>query len=88
MKEENQKRLFSNDCSEEELHEIADWLQKEKVSLKGWSWFKNYWNGLDIKADTPELSGTNLLDKIHHQINLKMNAAGGSLEKTKKGKSA
>lgn len=74
MNEEIFQRFISNQCSEAELKIIASWLKKEDKSLKGWIWLKKYWNGLDTRNEIPELSGMNLLDRTHHQMNLRMSA--------------
>ena len=76
MNEEMLERFLSNKCSEDELKIVANWLQKEGKNLKGWIWLKKYWNGLDTGDEIPELSGMGLLDKTHHQMNLRMNTTG------------
>lgn len=75
MNEELFKRFLSNSCSREELATIGKWIEKEKVSINSWIWFKKLWRELDKNKEIPELSGKNLLDRTHHQINLRMNVA-------------
>jgi len=66
-----------------ELSELADWLKKEGNDINSWIWWKKYWKELDSSSEIPELSGMGLLDKIHHQINLKMRVDGDFSGKNK-----
>ena len=45
------ERFISNQCSKEELEEIANWLKKKDSSLKDRIWWKKYWNSIDTNRD-------------------------------------
>jgi ferric-dicitrate binding protein FerR (iron transport regulator) len=75
MKEEILERFLSNRCSKEELKTIAGWMKKESGSLESRIRWKKYWNGLNTNRDIPGLSEISLLNRIHHQLNIRLNAA-------------
>ncbi len=65
-------RYLNNSCSEKEFEELVDWVMKNAQDNEGNSWSMEHW-----KMFEPELKEKNekkygaLLDKIHHEINLK-----------------
>jgi ferric-dicitrate binding protein FerR (iron transport regulator) len=75
MDEKKIERFLSNQCSKEELNEIAEWLKNKNIGLEGRIWLKKYWKSLDTNRNIPELSEEGLLDRTHHLLNLRMNAA-------------
>ncbi len=75
MNEEIFIKFLTNRCSREELSAVGKWINKEHGSIHSKIWFKKYWRNLDLNKDTPDLSDKNLLDRTHHLINLRANAA-------------
>lgn len=65
-------KYLNNSCSEKEFEELVDWVMKNAHKNEGKSWSFDHW-----KMFEPELKEKNekkysaLLDKIHHEINLK-----------------
>ena len=65
-------KYLNNSCSAKEFEELVDWVMKNAQNKEGKSWSFEHW-----KMFEPELKEKNkgkysaLLDKIHHEINLK-----------------
>ena len=65
-------KYLNNDCSNEEFEMLVAWLKKERENTEDKNWILEDW-----RAFEPEISKVNtqkysaLLDKIHHEINLK-----------------
>lgn len=73
-------KYLNNNCSDQEFETLVAWIQNEAEQKKGKSWAFEEW-----KSFEPELSDANtqkysaLLDKIHHEINLKEQKKGKTL---------
>jgi transmembrane sensor len=65
-------KYLNNNCSDEEFEELAEWINKNGQNKESKSWSFDHW-----KTFEPELNNKNnerysaLLNKIHHEINLK-----------------
>ncbi|QGY47574.1 DUF4974 domain-containing protein [Maribellus comscasis] len=74
MNKEILNKYLNNICSDEEFEEIVRWIKLQSRSKEGRSWSFEQW-----KKFVPELKETEkkkyntLLDKIHHEINLRNN---------------
>ncbi|MGI6573439.1 MAG: FecR family protein [Fermentimonas sp.] len=65
-------KYLNNNCTDEEFEELAGWLENESATNVGKYWSYDYWKIFETdlkKRDEKEYSA--LLDKIHHEINLK-----------------
>jgi ferric-dicitrate binding protein FerR (iron transport regulator) len=65
-------KYLNNNCSDEEFEKLVYWLKKEKENSGTKKWVLEDWKTFEpeiSKADNKKYSA--LLDKIHHEINLK-----------------
>ena len=65
-------KYLNNNCTDKEFEELADWLENETATDIGKYWSYDYWKIFEAdlkKRDEKKYSA--LLDKIHHEINLK-----------------
>jgi transmembrane sensor len=65
-------KYLNNNCSDDEFKELSNWLEKEAATDVGKYWSYDYWKIFEPdlkKKDEKKYSA--LLDKIHHEINLK-----------------
>jgi len=65
-------KYLNNNCSDDEFKELANWLENEAATDVGKYWSYGYWKIFEPdlkKKDEKKYSA--LLDKIHHEINLK-----------------
>ena len=72
MKKDLLKKYLNNSCSEKEFGEVADWVITEGEKKEGKSWSFDIWNSFVPEPEKKdEKKYSVLLDKIHHEINLK-----------------
>ncbi|MFB2118509.1 FecR family protein [Parapedobacter sp. 2B3] len=72
MNKEILKKYLNNNCTDKEFEELASWLENEAASDVGKYWSYDFWKIFEAdlkKKDEKKYSA--LLDKIHHEINLK-----------------
>jgi len=65
-------KYLNNNCTDKEFEELAGWLENETATDIGKYWSYDYWKIFEAdlkKRDEKKYSA--LLDKIHHEINLK-----------------
>jgi ferric-dicitrate binding protein FerR (iron transport regulator) len=65
-------KYLNNNCTDKEFEELASWLENEAATDVGKYWSYDYWKIFEPdlkKKDEKKYSA--LLDKIHHEINLK-----------------
>ncbi|MGC9355754.1 MAG: FecR family protein, partial [Mariniphaga sp.] len=65
-------KYLNNNCTDKEFEELASWLENEAATDVGKYWSYDYWKIFEAdlkKKDEKKYSA--LLDKIHHEINLK-----------------
>jgi hypothetical protein len=65
-------KYLNNNCTDKEFEELASWLENEVATDAGKYWSYDYWKIFEAdlkKKDEKKYSA--LLDKIHHEINLK-----------------
>ncbi len=72
MKKELLIKYLNNSCTDKEFDELVEWLEKEASNKEDKSWGFEYWNTFepDYKLKNAKKYSV-LLDKIHHEINLK-----------------
>lgn len=65
-------KYLNNNCTDKEFEELADWLENEVYTDVGKYWSFDQWKTFvpDLKKKD-EKKYSALLDKIHHEINLK-----------------
>jgi ferric-dicitrate binding protein FerR (iron transport regulator) len=63
------KRYFSNNCSPEEVDEVFRWFKNNAGSLGGRSLMKQIWDKVESR-EVEEVDFENMLNKIHHRINV------------------
>lgn len=65
-------KYLNNNCTDKEFEELASWLENEAATDAGKYWSYDYWKIFEAdlkKKDEKKYSA--LLNKIHHEINLK-----------------
>jgi ferric-dicitrate binding protein FerR (iron transport regulator) len=65
-------KYLNSNCTDKEFEELASWLENEAATDVGKYWSYDYWKIFEAdlkKKDEKKYSA--LLDKIHHEINLK-----------------
>jgi transmembrane sensor len=65
-------KYLNNNCTDKEFEELAGWLENKTTTDVGKYWSYDYWKIFEAdlkKKDEKKYSA--LLDKIHHEINLK-----------------
>ena len=65
-------KYLNNNCTDKEFEELASWLENEVATDAGKYWSYDYWKIFEAdlkKKDEKKYSA--LLNKIHHEINLK-----------------
>ena len=74
-------KYLNNNCSDKEFEELAGWLENETANDVGKYWSLDYWKifEADLKKDDDKKYSA-LLDKIHHEINLKRREKSDSKE--------
>ncbi len=64
-------KYLNNKCSDEEFEEFVSWVKKEANIKDGGNWSLNQWKKFEPEFNIDDNKKfSNLLDKIHDQINL------------------
>lgn len=72
MNKEILAKYLQNRCTAEEFEEFSGWIDQEAWRHEGKNWSFDQWKGIEQKpTDGDEVRYCALLDRIHHQINLK-----------------
>lgn len=71
MNKELLDKYLNNTCSQKEFDEVEQWFNSESVKKEGKKWGFDDWNSFAPESKKDKLKYSVLLDKIHHQINLK-----------------
>lgn len=72
-------KYLNNHCTDTEFDEFAEWIKLEAQKSKNQKWSFDYWKVFEHKLKKDDQKRYDaLLDKIHHQINLKQNKTNGS----------
>ncbi|MEN8230529.1 MAG: FecR domain-containing protein [Bacteroidota bacterium] len=72
MKKEILIKYLNNSCTDKEFEELIGWVEKETSNKEGKSWGFDDWKSFDPELkEKDEKKYSALLDKIHHEINLK-----------------
>jgi len=76
MKKEILIKYLNNSCSEKEFEELVEWVKMHPKNKEGKYWSLEQWKSFipDEKSKDKEKYNA-LLDKIHHEINLKQQAS-------------
>lgn len=72
MNKELLKKYLNSSCTDKEFEELVEWVKTEAVKREGKTWGFDDWKSFDPdlkKKDEKKYSA--LLNKIHHEINLK-----------------
>jgi transmembrane sensor len=73
-------KYLNTNCSDKEFEELANWVKQNGQNKEGRSWSCDQWKMFDPELKMKdEKKYSALLDKIHHDINLK----SGEIENTK-----
>lgn len=64
------KKYLCNSCTDEELESVVEWLKSHKGSIEGKSMLHELWEELTDEGDFHDIDFSQLLDTIHHNINL------------------
>ena len=64
------RKYFQNDCSEDEVNKIISWFKDIKNNSNDKAVFEQAWDELKDFSDSDRVNFNELLDKIHHKINL------------------
>ncbi|MEN8118133.1 MAG: FecR domain-containing protein [Bacteroidota bacterium] len=72
MKKEILIKYLNNSCTDKEFEELTGWIEKEASNKEGKSWGFDDWKSFDPEIkEKDEKKYSALLNKIHHEINLK-----------------
>jgi len=63
------KKYFNNNCSPEEVDIVVEWFKTNAGDSKGRSVLKQLWNEME-EDEVNDVDFDQLLDKIHHKINI------------------
>ncbi len=63
------KKYFSNNCSADEVEEIVLWFKNNAGGVNGRTILKRLWDEIE-ESEVKKVNFENLLDKIHHRINI------------------
>ena len=74
-------KYFNNKCTDSEFEELVRWFEREETSNKeGKNWGFEYWSLFEPDNKLKDTKKYNaLLDKIHHEINLKNHRKAGRM---------
>lgn len=86
MNPELLKKYFNNQCTDQELESVVNWMNEAGRTSEGKSILYGLWEEMDDDSDIPGVGFEVLLDRIHHHINIgqttdKLEVAGQNLEK-------
>jgi len=70
MKIELLKKYFNNQCNASEVDEVVEWFKTNAGNQKGRTILKQLWEEVE-ESPVNDVDFDQLLDKIHHRINLK-----------------
>ena len=74
MKKELFQKYLNNGCSEKEFEEFVTWIKEEAHKKQGSNWAFDVWESLKPELEQSDKKRYDaILDKIHHEINLKEN---------------
>ena len=79
------KKYFNNQCNPSEVDEVIEWLSVNAKGYKGRKVLKQLWEEVE-ESPIDNVDFNQLLDKIHHEINLKNNNSPDRFQTNKKGK--
>ena len=72
-------KYLNNKCSDQEFEELAKWIKQNVQHKEGRNWSFDQWKSFDPELqEKDEKKYRALLDKIHHEINLKQREKEGS----------
>ena len=63
------KKYFSNECTREEVDEVFSWFKNNAGNMDGRSLMKYLWEEIEDRQ-VDEVDFDNMLNKIHHRINV------------------
>ncbi len=64
-------KYLNNSCTDEEFEELSIWIEKTDKTVDGKNWSFDYWKMFSPRLEMEDKKKySNLLDKIHHEINL------------------
>ena len=78
------KKYFNNNCSSEEVDIVVEWFKTNAGDLKGRLVLKKLWNEME-EDEVNDVDFDQLLDKIHHKINIQKTKNINHLQTNKKG---
>ena len=65
-------KYLNNNCSDKEFEELANWVKQNIQNKEGKNWSFEQWKSFEPEfKEKDEKKYSALLDKIHHEINLK-----------------
>ncbi len=68
-------RYLQGNCTEEEFEQLLSWIREDAFSNIGNGIVREVWDEFEPEAGTEEkIKYNRILDKIHHQINIKQNS--------------
>ena len=72
MTEEILNKYLNDQCTDEELKVVVQWLKNESEKNSSLNWSYQYWSNFKEEEELLDSEVINsLLDKIHHKINLR-----------------
>lgn len=71
-------KYLNNQCTLEEAEEVLTWLHKKGDTNAGRSLMKKVWKDFGTNPDGELLDQERLLDKIHHEVNLRSMSPGAA----------
>ncbi|MCB0632457.1 MAG: DUF4974 domain-containing protein [Saprospiraceae bacterium] len=63
-------KYLRNECTPVEVEEVLRWLQQEADTEAGKQILRESWETIPLQESPPEVDFENLLDRLHHRINL------------------
>lgn len=69
------KKYLEGNCSEQEFEQFREWIEDDANKISSRMLIKEVWNEFEPEAGTANTNKYNrILDKVHHQINIKQNS--------------
>jgi len=63
-------RYINDKCTDKEIDEVLKWLQDEADTYEGKLLLRQIWNNFPQLQTVPSIRYDQILDKLHHDINL------------------
>ncbi|MEL7588780.1 MAG: FecR family protein [Prolixibacteraceae bacterium] len=74
MKKELLKKFLMEKCSEEEFKELLQWIRNESLTPSGRAMMEEIWREYEPETAPQKQKYDQILDRIHHRINLHVNS--------------